>query len=249
MSDSIHFPNAPIVEAVLDIRANLPKEIDLGVLALFQDKIKKEFPARREQFSWKFDFKVNPGNLPESQQPKGGTIGYLFDSSDKKKIVQARLDGFTFNKLKPYANWESFSAEAKKLWQHYIEIAKPINVSRIALRYINRIEIPLPFNNFKDYILTTPEIAPGIPNGLSEFFMRLVIPNKEIEATAIITETIDKIDDKTNKLPLIFDIDVYKAKSFEPLSDNIWIEMEDLRVFKNEIFLKSLTDKKKELFK
>ncbi|MBI4833754.1 MAG: TIGR04255 family protein [Planctomycetes bacterium] len=249
MVDTIHFPNAPIVEALLDIRVDLPKEVDLKTLLPFHDEIKKDFPAKKEQFSWQVDFKMGPGKLPESQQPKGGTIGYLFNSADGKKIVQATQNGFTFNMLKPYTDWKSFSAEAKALWQKYIKIAKPVKVSRIALRYINRIEIPFPFNAFKEYILTIPEIAQGIPNGLSEFLMRLVIPMPEMETTAIITETIDKMDNKTTKLPLIFDIDVYKMKPFEPSSDNIWTEMEHLHKFKNDIFFNSLTDKTKELFK
>jgi len=249
MVDALHFPNPPIVEALLDIKVNLAKEVNLETLASFQDKIKSEFPTRKEKFSWHFDFKINPHNLPESQQPKGGTIGYLFNSPDGKKIVQARLDGFTFNKLKPYTNWESFRNEAKSLWQHYNEIAKPINISRIALRYINRIEIPLPFKDFKEYILTIPEIGPGIPNTLSEFLMRLVIPNTKIEANAIITETIEKVADTSRFLPFILDIDVYKAKLFESSSNSIWIEMEDLRIFKNDIFFRSLTEKAQELFK
>jgi uncharacterized protein (TIGR04255 family) len=107
----------------------------------------------------------------------------------------------------------------------------------------------LPFGDFKEYILTTPEIASGIPQGLAQFFMQLVIPNADKQATAVVTETIEKTDDKSKVLPLIFDIDVSRNIILESKSDEIWNIMDNLRNFKNKIFMNSLTEKTKELFK
>ena len=67
----------------------------------------------------------------------------------------------------------------------------PKKVIRLGLRYINRIEIPLPMRDFKDYILTVPEIAPGVPQGLERFFMRLVIPSDEAQAVAVVTQSME----------------------------------------------------------
>jgi len=174
--------------------------------------------------------------------------GYLYTSVDGKYIVQARLDGFTLSRLQPYDNWESFRDEGKRLWEHYIAIAMPNLVSRLALRYINRLELPMPFKDFKEYILTTPEIAPALPQGLKTFFMRLEVPHDEYQAIAIVTETIEP-PPNDQFLPLIFDIDVIHEAQFSPGSTEIWQTFEQLRNFKNEIFFNSLTDKAKELFK
>ncbi len=245
--ENITFQNPPITEALLDIRVNLSKETTLETLLFFQDEIKEHFPNKKERHSGTFQIKA--GAAPEVITSPARADGYMFYAPDNKKIVQVRIDGFTFNKLKPYSNWDIFSREAKYLWEHYVEIAKPINIVRLALRYINKIEIPLPFSDFKEYILTNPEVAPGIPQGLDRFFMQLVIPNAEFQAGAVVTETIEKIDDKSRVLPLIFDIDVSRNIILEPTSKDIWNIMEDLRKFKNQIFMKSLTDKAKELFK
>ena len=83
-------------------------------------------------------------------------------------------------------------------------------VIRLALRYINRIEIPLPMRDFKDYILTVPEIAPGVPQGLERFFMRLIIPSDEAQAVAVVTESMEPVTDNKT-VPVIFDIDVYPS--------------------------------------
>ncbi len=246
----IPFPNPPITEALLDIGVNLPKEVTLDTLATFQNEIKERFPTRKERYKWEGGVQFQAGSAPKIMPSSGGPIGYLFHSPpDDKKIVQARLDGYTFNKLKPYSNWEEFNSEAKELWERYLKIARPVNVTRVALRYINKIELPLPFKDFKEYILTIPEIGPEIPNALSGFFARLIIPNPKIQSNAIITETMEKIDDKVKVLPFILDIDVSRNYVFKPESDEIWETLNKLREFKNQIFLNSLTDKTKELFK
>lgn len=78
--------------------------------------------------------------------------------------------------------------------------------------------------------------------------MRLEIPNPDIEATAIITQTMDK-PTRSPKLPLILDIDVIKNTDYVENLAKMWEDFENLRDFKNDIFFNSITEKTKELFK
>jgi len=246
LSEYTVFPNAPITEALLDIRVELSKDVDLNKLASFHDFIKERFPEKQERVSFETAFQLSaegPTVLPSSKKPDG----YLFRSPTEHKIVQARLDGFTFNKLRPYEKWESFCTESRELWNIYFKMANPIKITRIALRYINRIDIPLPITDFKKYILTTPELAPKLPQALEHFFIQLVVPNPDVQAKAIITQTMQKpINDKT--LPLILDIDVFQEEVYMGNQTEIWDMFEKLHIFKNEIFFNSITEKTKELF-
>ncbi|MEK7180645.1 MAG: TIGR04255 family protein [Patescibacteria group bacterium] len=165
------FPNPPITEAIFDIRVIMPKETTLEVLLSFQDSIKDDFPVKKDRRKIEGGFQFGEDSPPKVIASSSVVDGYWFHSNDGHKIVQARLDGFTFNRLKPYSSWEGFNGEANKLWHHFIKIAKPAKVSRLALRYINRIELPLPLKDFKEYILTIPEIGPNIPTGLSDFLL------------------------------------------------------------------------------
>lgn len=54
---------------------------------------------------------------------------------------------------------------------------------------------------------------------------------------------------ESQKLPLIFDIDVIKKANFMKKESDIWMDFNLLRQFKNEIFFNSITEKTKELFK
>ena len=237
--------NAPINEAVLDIRTQLPKDITLKDLVPFYEGVKTRFPNKRERVSFQGGFQLVDGK-PVTMSPSGGPDGYLFESLSEKKIVQVRLDGFTFNKLKPYENWKNFHTEARELWNLYRTITNPEKIIRLALRYINRIEIPLPIKDFKDYILTVPEVAPTLPQGLSHYFMRLLIPNEKIKATATVTETME-MTNSGQTLAMIFDIDVWKEADYLPDSTNHWRDFQKLRAFKNQIFFESITNKTKEL--
>lgn len=247
VSEYTVFPNAPITEALLDIRVELPEDVTLARLEVFHDFVKDNFPEKQERISFTSGFKLSQEG-PQPLSTSGGPDGYLFRSPTVGKIVQARLDGFTFNKLKPYENWKVFRSEARELWNQYFQITDPIKITRIALRYINKIEIPLPIKDLKEYILTTPEIAPKLPQGLAYFFMRLDIPNPDTGATAIITQTMEN-PTENQRLPLIFDIDVFQNTTYIGNKTEIWEEFEKLRSFKNDLFFNSITEKAKELFK
>jgi len=53
----------------------------------------------------------------------------------------------------------------------------------------------------------------------------------------------------TQKLPFILDIDVFQETLSSADEPEIWERFKRLRVFKNDIFFQSITEKTKELFK
>jgi uncharacterized protein (TIGR04255 family) len=239
------FKNAPITEAVLEVVV-LPLEgTKPESLIRFHEPIKERFPKIEQGKEFRGGFKIGVGSASFVEEKP---IGFLLRSHQENKVIQARVNGFAFSKLKPYENWESFRSEAKDLWRSYAEIATPQKILRISVRYINRIEIPLPLRDFEEYILTHLQIAPNMPQAISQFFIRFEIPNPEIPATAVIIQTLENVTDK-NRLPLIFDIDVLRENEYPVDSPEVWLDFEKLHDFKNGIFFSSITEKTKELFR
>ena len=117
------------------------------------------------------------------------------------------------------------------------------------MRYINKIELPLPFVDFREYLLTIPDIADGLPTNVAQFFMQLVIPFERIGAVAIVNETINSEGALGRTLPIIFDIELHKAVNVSADGVELWRHLEELREAKNEVFFRSVTDKCKELFR
>lgn len=250
MTSPLHFPNAPITEAVLDLRVQLGKGTAFEALDEFAEAVAEEYPEKRIRSNREATLQFNQETHDLKTEGVRTKDGYLLSSNDGRQIVQGCLSGFAFSRLKPYQDWATLRDEARRLWPIYKSFAAPKTVTRIALRYINRVELPMSdqFLDFKDYFLTAPEIAPGISQSLANFFMRLVVPDESKRGTAIITETVDERGDDPSVYPLIFDVDVFQTGSFEPDSDVIWDVLEQLRDLKNDIFTKSFTDKAKELF-
>jgi len=238
--------NAPIIEAILDIQVALPQDISLEHLRGLHAKIQHRYPEKRERVAFEGSLKFA---FPEKQTVTTGTgktDGYLFRSAIEGKVVQSRLDGFTFNKLKPYESWMLFSTEAKEMWNSYCDISHPLKITRFSLRYINRIVIP--FNvDTKDYFLTGPEISHSLPQIFRSFFMRLEVSNEKDDSLGIINMASQPAD--SSGLPIIFDIDVIRHVDISPDDERLWSSLEELRVFKNRLFFESLTDKAKETFK
>lgn len=240
------FPNAPIAEALVDVRVTFSPPVDRGRLESLHDAIRDRYPIKQDRVQWRGQVLLGPEVV---QQAVGrGPEGLMFKSPDERRIVQVRQDGYTFNWLKPYESWEALRAEARDRWEHYRDSLRPQIVTRLGLRYINRLEIPLPFDDFREYIKTAPDIAGRLPQGLSGLFMRLEIPHPTHDFVAIITEVMQP-PIEGRRLPLLFDIDIVGETTHEPSDPAIWETLEKMREYKNEIFFESMTPKAKGLFR
>ena len=244
-----NFPRPPITEALIDIRVSAPEGISFDQLEQFAADVSERFPNREERFHRQGGIRFEKDAPVEVIEDKREKMGFLLFSESRDKAVQARTDGFTLSKLKPYESWHALRDEARELWALYSELVAPGKVVRLAARYINRIEISLPISDFKDYILTVPEIAPEVPQGITEFFFRVIIPKPEIEAIAIINATMQSPTENGKVLPYILDIDVARNAVIKPDSEKIWDMLEDIRNYKNEIFFNSITERTKKMFR
>ena len=241
------FPQAPITEAILDIAVQFASPVDLARLEAFHELIHDRYPVKRNRVTWQGQVQVEEERF--AQEVRRGAQGFMFRSTDDTQVVQVRQDGFTFNWLKRYDTWETLRGEARPHWERYRETFRPEAVSRLGLRYINRIEIPLPISDFREYVKTAPDVAPGLPQGVSALFMRLEVPDLTRGLMGIITETTLPPVDEGRRLPFIFDIDIVSGATYEPSSPAIWETFEKMREYKNEMFFASVTERAKAMFR
>lgn len=239
--------HAPITEAIIDIQAQLGSDVTLPQLARFQDGIEERFKERKERMSLQTRIEFQKDAAPKVVAPDFSPDGYVFRASEEHLTAQARLDGFTLSRLKPYHAGGIFIEQARELWERYLDIARPIKVTRLAVRNVNRIEMDLG-SDLQRYVLTGPEISRALPQQMHGFFMRLVIPDPS-GAAAIITETFGEPDAAAGTIPLIFDIDAFREVELEPRSPDIWEIIGSLRALKNRLFFRSITTEALEAFR
>ncbi len=241
------FPNAPIIEALIDIRTQLRQSVTLADLEALHDDIKSQYPEKQKRMLWQGLFQLE-GEKQPSATTQSKVMGYLFKSADALQITQFRLDGFSFSRLRPYTEWEKVYAEARRLWKIYCARTKPARVTRLATRYINSIEISSKQFDYDDYLTAAPKVPPGIPQLVEHFFTRLVVPFRDHEATAIIMQTPSDKQDPI-KTAIILDIDVFKDVSLAPDDPKIDEIFAILREIKNKAFFSSITERTMELFR
>lgn len=243
MEFSKTYGNAPITEALIDLRVGLLAQNSLASFAEIQKAVIGEYPIREDMQKVEQHLEVGPSIKTTTTQTP---VGYRFLSEDKKRIFQAKSNGFTFNWLAPYENWATFSTEAKRLWDIYKSFIPEAQIIRVAVRYINRLDLPLPLGDFKEYLRTVPEVSPSLPQGLSDFFMQLQIPQEDLDAMLLLNEAMVP-SSKENHISVVLDIDLFRDALLDKDSDEHWDMLEKLRARKNQIFEACITDKTRSL--
>lgn len=248
MAKQRHLKNAPITEAMIDIRVKLPKGFQAREFSGLRERLSEGYPKVNERHVLRGHHEIKDGHPIAHPIEDLGVQGYFFKNSDETNIVQFRIDGFTFNRLKPYTKWEDILKKAQELWPLYYEITTPEAITRLAVRYINHLRIPIPFDDFSEYLTAPPNIPEELPQAVISFLNRVTIYDSTNDIAANITQSLENIPQSNNFIILILDIDVFKQKDFLLDNQKIWDTFEMLHEMKNSIFFNSLTEKAVRLF-
>ncbi len=216
-----------------------------GLLEL-HGRIKDAYPQVLERRRWTQEIVVKDGAVQAPVTQDLGLNGYQFASADNKRVAQFRLDGFTFSRLKPYEDWEKFQGEARRLWETYASL-KP-RVRRVAVRYINIIDIPLPITEFRDFLPSIPPAPQEMNLGLAAFLNRVGVIDQNGEFQATISQALQPPSNPTVATVLL-DIDVFKEQEFDLDYINVWKILDRYHAVKNELFFHAITEKTVELLK
>lgn len=244
MTPGSPYSRPPIVEALLDIQVNLPGDFSLDSLLKCQQRLKTEYPERKH--AQDVTGEISVGRKVSASATTEPT-GYIFFSSDKRQLFQAKRTGFTFNRLAPYPGWDVFFAEAKRLWEEYRRVTHPRGYKRVALRYIDRFDFPFPSVTLETYFRTYPEVSRELPQTMAGFFFQFNLPIEEIASVATITQTAVPSTTPENS-SIVLDIDLYRTEGM-PAGNELWSLFETLRIWKNRIFEACITDKARELIR
>jgi len=245
VAENAPYPRAPITEALIDIRVTLPERMTVADLAHVNIGEDVGYPQRRNQFAGEARIDIGEQLGTSTRQSH---VGYTFASSDERQIVQVRLDGFTFSRLAPYDRWESFREEARHLWTLYRSVAEPASIVRVAVRYINRLDLPLPMDDLTDYLRTVPEVSSDLPQSLGSYLMQLEIPQEDMGASVLLNEALLPPKD-ADTASILLDIDLFRPLETPIGEEELWNLLDQFRVRKNEVFEACITERTRELFR
>jgi uncharacterized protein (TIGR04255 family) len=159
---------------------------------------------------------------------------------DDRQLLQLRMQGFSFNRLAPYSSLDDYLPEIERTWRAYVDLAAPVQIRVIRLRYINRILLTMTANkvDLDEYL----KIGPRSPDGveLRGFLTQQVGIEKDTGHHVNLVLTMQAMENE--KLPIILDITVASSTAVQPADwATIRASIDSLRSLKNRIFLNMLT--------
>jgi uncharacterized protein (TIGR04255 family) len=238
-----HLSRAAISEAVIEIRARagIPWNEE-ELLAKLSPQL-TGYPTHQSTRGFIGQFQVSPGREPKVASKDLGWQGLQFTSADKKQVVKFQVDLFSFSRLHPYQRWKQFVADALRLWEIHKEVARPPEIQRLGVRFINR--FPLTEKQVR-----VDEFFKGFPDDLQELNLvlagflhhdTLMVPGHPYAMNII--KTVQAPDASGRGTAFVLDIDVFTQQPFEGKSEMLQQKLAEIRWLKNKAFFGIVTQK------
>jgi uncharacterized protein (TIGR04255 family) len=119
----------------------LHEELPVSVLPKFHAP--SGFPVAKEMKHSQFQFKIDNDKPALAEVVTEGALGWRYERDDGSAVVQLRRNGLTYSILKKYPGWSVLREAARDVWREFLAVSGPVNINRLAVRYINAINIPL----------------------------------------------------------------------------------------------------------
>lgn len=228
----------PIVEAIVDIRAVGEAPFDEKARSALRAELAKHYPTIDEPRQLQFTFQTGVGPSVTDL----GNVGIVAKSSDQKRLVHFKKDGWSLHQLAPYQGAERLFEEALRLWALHLQTMRPKLVNRVALRYINSFNVPLETGVDVAKFLTVALPVPPKPGGtVSECLTRVVLHPEGSTAVAIVTQRLQG-KGTGRGADVALDVDVFRAGEFETDETVLLPILNELRALKNDIFFSLVTN-------
>lgn len=242
MKEIRHLANAPIKEAIINLRVTHAEKVPDQKYSDAIEALKDTYPNSEKMMTHEFGYKIEKGHA-ETMVKDHGQIGVKLDSADENYVAHFKSGEFLLSRVGHYEDWPRLISEAKRLWDIYVKIMEPVSVSRISTRYINEISVPKAEIKSLDDVFEQPiRIPEKLLNPISSFLQRYVLElDDEGTSKAIVSQVLRSITEQTAEF--VLDTDVVKNfEGIDPNSEEVWTEFDSLHDCKNTVFFESLTE-------
>lgn len=236
------YKRPPITEAVIELRLEQPLPGAEVQKLLQRFKGEYEFSEDFVAYGVQVDLAARRANFEEQSS------GYKLWSADRADVLLVTSAHMSCSRLAPYVGWDTFRARAEDHWRIWKRVTGYRKISRIGVRFINRIDVPAARGEevrISEYLRVRPE-APAVRRMVS-YAMQISAPLEEDNCRLVINSSLVP-SPLVDHLSMILDIDVSCEGEPPQKDDEIWALIGRIRVHKNQIFEESVTDKARELF-
>lgn len=238
--DVTSFPqlkSPPIHEAVLDVRVRARPGAGTGDFSSLPKALGHIFPTAEVMHSLEARIEFTPGGTSRARTSALNQVGLLFKSADGSFILQSRIDGMTLSRLKPYNGFDEFFKVFVKCWDVYLKALQPTGATRLAMRYINRFDVPSS-GELAAYLTKVPD-SPVDDAQFTAFFHRDHYRFADSKFSSNVSTALEPSIDGTSSTIMI-DVDVFREGLLGAESQELMSIFSQLRTLKNRVFFSLL---------
>ena len=238
-----NYAKPPIIEAVIEVRFSD---------AANQEQLEKLLAKKKSNYTVQpqqdVSIKIYNDNSAISTSTEKRAIWYkLIDNEDISNIVQIKNDALSVSRLPLYEGWETLLEKFKNSSDWYTH-KKFKSLSRIGVRYINRIDIPTTNGRLElsDYFNIYPNAPKENFPDLNHFLMQTI---SKLDSDRVLTINMRSVESiLLNHTSFIFDLDISQTSNLPVSSAKLYETLDLIRGQKDKFFEDLLTEKCKELF-
>jgi len=235
------YAKPPIAEALVDVR--FAPSLSEKLLRRVIDRVKPRYARAEEQVEVEFSFNLEAAGQEVKQQFSGAR----FLSEDGADILVLSKGSIVISRIAPYAGWTALRARVVREIEELRKAAADRRFSRLGVRYVNRIDVPLNGTGFspEPYLTVFPGRPPILAQGAAQGYTvslagcavgeYMVNVNSGIVAPQLIGHG-----------ALLVDVDAYIEADMDGRA--LVERLDGVRGVKNAVFESLITDEARRLF-
>jgi uncharacterized protein (TIGR04255 family) len=236
------YARPPIVEAVIDFQFSTPWSV--GELERLRERFKSKFPTveavQNIQVSWQSTSVSTATNI----------TGFKMTAKNAVDLLLIQNKNFASVRLAPYDGWEGFFDRAVINYEGQKKIFGRRDITRIGVRFINRIDIPLnklEGHDIREFFQIGVDLPSGLARSVTAFSVAAVLTDSGTGMQVKIQGG-NSVPTVLEKASFLLDIDVYVERDIPGREDDLWKLLGEIRNTKNRTFELCITDAVRGLF-
>ena len=231
---SVAYKSPPITEAVIGINFSSP--ISPSDIEAVVKKFSSSYPDYQTVSTYDVSVELVNDQTSKPTADFNQLIGHRLSTADMTQILLLWPSSITISQLSPYQGWDDLFKRFVRDWSVLKRIIGFQTISRVGVRYINRVDIPVTESilEYEKYLNIYPKM-PELLNHLEAYAMQSAAHLKDIDCQL-------KLNTASVPSPLldhgsfVIDQDISKAINPPQSDKDIYDLLNKIRVQKNLIF-------------
>jgi len=239
------YKRAPITEAVIELRYD--QLLEKEAVDKLNNRFKGAYAKSEKYESYAVSVTMpNTGKI-SADAVSDGRGGFKLTSGDQSDLLLVTAVSMTCSRLAPYLGWEPFYERAQRDWAEARQQFGYRKLSRVGVRFINRIDVPAPgaTTRIEDYLSVYPKYSEEVWSLLNGYAMQIV---SDIDGYRCMTNSGLVPSPVIGHISFLLDIDVAKVVDVPQAESELWEMIPKMRLLKNRLFETSITQQTRNLF-